>query len=112
MMFIKKAPNSHGWVNPRDVEDLWKDQFNYFYREEEEFVFPVTVHPDVCGHPHGLFMLERYGLPFSREVSRFEELTFSTGSSNTSIRMMVLSGRPWSRSVTISNRRTSRRRAP
>ena len=24
MMFIKKAPNSHGWVNPRDVEDIWK----------------------------------------------------------------------------------------
>ena len=22
MMFIKKAPNSHGWVNPRDVEEL------------------------------------------------------------------------------------------
>lgn len=59
MMFIKKAPNSHGWVNPRDVEELWLDQFNYFYREEDEFVFPVTVHPDVCGHPHGLLMLER-----------------------------------------------------
>lgn len=60
MMFIKKAPNSHGWVNPRDVQDLWLDHFEYFYREEEDFVFPVTVHPDVCGHPHGIFMLERY----------------------------------------------------
>ncbi|KAK3058215.1 hypothetical protein LTR09_001293 [Extremus antarcticus] len=59
MMFIKKAPNSHGWVNPRDVEELWLDQFNYFYREYDEFVYPVTVHPDVCGHPHGLMMLER-----------------------------------------------------
>lgn len=45
MMFIKKAPNSHGWVNPRDVEELWMDQFNFFYREYDEFVFPVTVHP-------------------------------------------------------------------
>ncbi|OJJ52596.1 hypothetical protein ASPSYDRAFT_51713 [Aspergillus sydowii CBS 593.65] len=27
MMFIKKAPNSHGWVNPRDVEDIWKVGF-------------------------------------------------------------------------------------
>jgi hypothetical protein len=60
MMFIKKAPNSHGWVNPRDVEELWMDQFTFFYREYDEFVFPVTVHPDVCGHPHGLMMLERY----------------------------------------------------
>ena len=24
MMFIKNSPNSHGWVNPRDVEDIWK----------------------------------------------------------------------------------------
>lgn len=43
MMFIKASHNSHGWVNPRDVEDLWLDQFNYFYREEDEFVFAVSV---------------------------------------------------------------------
>jgi len=37
------------------------DQFEFHYREEDDgFVFPVTVHPDVCGHPHGLMMLERY----------------------------------------------------
>lgn len=24
MMFIKNSPNSHGWVNPRDIEDIWK----------------------------------------------------------------------------------------
>lgn len=24
LMFIKNSANSHGWVNPRDVEDLWK----------------------------------------------------------------------------------------
>lgn len=24
MMFMKSVPNSHGWVNPRDVEDLWR----------------------------------------------------------------------------------------
>lgn len=33
MMFIKKAPNSHGFVNARDVEDIWRDHFDYFYRE-------------------------------------------------------------------------------
>ncbi|KAG7009330.1 peptidoglycan deacetylase [Physcia stellaris] len=59
MMFIKKAPNSHGWVNPKDVEDLWRDHFDYFYREYDEFCFPVTIHPDVSGHPHVIFMLER-----------------------------------------------------
>lgn len=59
-MFIKKAPNSHGWVSPKVVEELWLDHFNYFYREYDEFIFPVTIHPDVSGHPHALFMLERY----------------------------------------------------
>ncbi|TCD65973.1 hypothetical protein EIP91_001965 [Steccherinum ochraceum] len=32
MMFIKSSPNSHGWVNARDVEQLWKDTFSYLYR--------------------------------------------------------------------------------
>lgn len=59
MLFIKKAPNSHGWVNTRDIEDMWRDHWDYFYREEEEFCFPVTIHPDACGHPHGILMLER-----------------------------------------------------
>ncbi|EER29022.1 Polysaccharide deacetylase family protein [Coccidioides posadasii C735 delta SOWgp] len=59
MMFIKNAPNSHGWVNPRDVEDIWKDHFDYFYREYDEFIFPMTIHPDVSGRPHVLLMHER-----------------------------------------------------
>ena len=65
MMFIKKAPNSHGWVNPRDVEELWRDHFDYFYREYDNFCFPVTIHPDVSGHPHVIFMLERLVIFFS-----------------------------------------------
>lgn len=59
MMFIKNAPNSHGWVNPRDVEDLWKDHFDYFYENYDEFVFPMTIHPDVSGRPHVLLMHQR-----------------------------------------------------
>ncbi|MEV5077835.1 polysaccharide deacetylase, partial [Streptomyces sp. NPDC056159] len=26
MMFIKASPNSHGFVNPRDIEQMWRDQ--------------------------------------------------------------------------------------
>ena len=59
MMFMKKVANSHGWVNPRDVEQLWMDHFDYFYREYDEFVFPMTIHPDVSGRPHVLLMHER-----------------------------------------------------
>jgi peptidoglycan-N-acetylglucosamine deacetylase len=59
MMFIKKAPNSHGFVNPRDIEQIWRDQFDWVYRECDYAVFPITIHPDVSGRPQVLMMLER-----------------------------------------------------
>lgn len=59
MMFIKKSPNSHGFVNPRDIEQMWKDQFEWVYREMDYAVFPITIHPDVSGRPQVLLMLER-----------------------------------------------------
>jgi peptidoglycan/xylan/chitin deacetylase (PgdA/CDA1 family) len=59
MMFIKTAPNSHGWVSPRDVEQLMRDQFDWVYREYDYAVFPITIHPDVSGRPQVLLMHER-----------------------------------------------------
>jgi peptidoglycan-N-acetylglucosamine deacetylase len=59
MMFIKKAPNSHGFVNPRHLEEIWRDQFDWVYREMDYAVFPITIHPDVAGKPQVLLMLER-----------------------------------------------------
>jgi len=59
MMFIKASANSHGFVNPRDVEQLWRDQFDWVYRELDYAVFPLTIHPDVSGRPQTLLMLER-----------------------------------------------------
>ncbi|MTJ06108.1 MAG: polysaccharide deacetylase [Sediminimonas qiaohouensis] len=59
MMFIKKSPNSHGFVNPRDIEQMWRDQFDWVYRNMDYAVFPITIHPDVSGRPQVLMMLER-----------------------------------------------------
>ena len=59
MMFIKSSPNSHGFVNPRDIEQMWRDQFDWVYREMDYAVYPMTIHPDVSGRPHVLLMLER-----------------------------------------------------
>jgi peptidoglycan/xylan/chitin deacetylase (PgdA/CDA1 family) len=59
MMFIKQSANSHGFVSPRDIESLWRDQFDWVYRELDYAVFPVTLHPDVSGRPQVLLMLER-----------------------------------------------------
>ncbi len=60
MMFIKKAPNSHGFVNPYDIEAIWREQFDWVYREMDYAVFPITIHPDVSGRPQVLMMLERF----------------------------------------------------
>jgi len=59
MMFIKSSANSHGFVNPRDIEQMWKDQFDWVYRELDYAVFTMTIHPDVSGRPQVLLALER-----------------------------------------------------
>ncbi|MEU5281066.1 polysaccharide deacetylase [Streptomyces asoensis] len=59
MMFVKASPNSHGFVTPRELETLWRDQFDWVYRENDYAVFTMTVHPDVSGRPQSLLMHER-----------------------------------------------------
>ena len=59
MMFIKASPNSHGFVNPRHLEEMWREQFDWVYREQDYGVVTFTVHPDVSGRPQVLLMLER-----------------------------------------------------
>lgn len=59
MMYIKGYANSHGYVSPQVIEQLWKDQFDWVYREMDYGVFPFTIHPDVSGRPQVLMMLER-----------------------------------------------------
>jgi peptidoglycan/xylan/chitin deacetylase (PgdA/CDA1 family) len=59
MMFVKKSPNSYGFENPRNIEQLWRDQFDWVYREYDYAVFAMTIHPDVSGRPQVLLMHER-----------------------------------------------------
>ncbi|KAG1857346.1 carbohydrate esterase family 4 protein [Suillus subalutaceus] len=47
-------------VTPQAIEQLWKDTFTYLYREEQDFIFPLSIHPDVSGRPQVLLMLERF----------------------------------------------------
>ncbi|MEW9586191.1 polysaccharide deacetylase [Paraburkholderia sp. DGU8] len=74
MLFIKKSPNSHGFVNPRDIESMWRDQFEWVYRENDYAVFPISIHPDVSGRPQVLLMLERLIAYFKR----YEGVRFCT----------------------------------
>ncbi|GAA9193832.1 polysaccharide deacetylase [Helicobacter pylori] len=59
MMFIKKSPNSFGFVSPRDIGQMWIDQFDWVYREMDYAVFSMTIHPDVSARPQVLLMHEK-----------------------------------------------------
>lgn len=47
---------------------------DYFYREEEWFVFPLTLHPDTAGRPHVLVTVEK----LIEYVKTFEGVEFCT----------------------------------
>ena len=46
-------------LSPRDIEQMWQDQFDWVYREQDYGVVAFTIHPDVAGRPQVLLMLER-----------------------------------------------------
>jgi peptidoglycan/xylan/chitin deacetylase (PgdA/CDA1 family) len=54
-----KQPSTHGYVDTRSIEQLWKDQFEFYYREYDTFVFPISIHPQVSGKPQVILMHER-----------------------------------------------------
>ena len=59
MMFIKSAPNSHGFVNPRDVEQCGATSSTGSIASSTT-PSSRTIHPDVSGRPQVLLMLERF----------------------------------------------------
>lgn len=54
-----KQGSTHGFVDPYVIERMWKDQFEYYYREYDNFVFPISIHPQVSGKAHIALMHER-----------------------------------------------------
>ena len=59
MMFIKKSPNSFGFISPRDIGQMWIDQFDWVYENMDYAIFAMTIHPDVSGRPQVLLMHQR-----------------------------------------------------
>ena len=43
-----RPPNSYGFINPRQIEKMWRDEFDWVYWEMDDEIFP-TIHPDVSG---------------------------------------------------------------
>ncbi|OAP64882.1 hypothetical protein AYL99_00854 [Fonsecaea erecta] len=54
-----KQASTHGFVDPYVVERLWKDQFDFYYREYDQFIFPISIHPQVSGKAQVILMHER-----------------------------------------------------
>ncbi|KAI1343660.1 glucose 1-dehydrogenase [Xylariaceae sp. FL0016] len=49
-----------GYVNPRDLQQMWEDQFEYLYKEHDTFVYCISIHPQVSGKSKVLPMHKRF----------------------------------------------------
>ena len=69
MSYYPHTANSHGYVDPRQIEQMWKDRFLWLWHNEREvpngsttsfLVFPLVLHPDTSGMAHVIGMIERF----------------------------------------------------
>ncbi|KAL8832396.1 MAG: hypothetical protein Q9170_004897 [Blastenia crenularia] len=73
LSYLPHVPNSHGYVDVRVIEQMWKDRFMWLWEhahEEQEgtegkegiteFIFPMVLHPDTSGMAHVIGMVERF----------------------------------------------------
>lgn len=44
---IPGRAGAQGFVDTHVVERLWKEQFDFAYREYDSFIFPISIHPQV-----------------------------------------------------------------
>lgn len=52
-----------GFVDTATVERVWKQHFDFLYRECPEdgsFIFPISIHPQVSGKPQIMLLHERF----------------------------------------------------
>ncbi|KAJ5259306.1 xylanase/chitin deacetylase [Penicillium angulare] len=75
MQFLPHCENSHGYVDVRVIENLWRDRFLWIRDNEEEPIFPILMHPDTSGMAHVIGMLERM-LGWLKEWEREGEVEF------------------------------------
>ena len=58
-MFVKTAPNSHGWITGQQLGQIWIDYFDWIYRNHDYAIYPLALHPDAAAKPHLMLALER-----------------------------------------------------
>ena len=65
LQYYPHMPNSHGYVDVRNIEQMWKDRFLWLWENSMSegagnFVFPIVLHPDTSGMSHVIGMIERF----------------------------------------------------
>ena len=65
LQFYPNIPNSHGYVDVRLIEQMWKDRMEFLRNEvadgdESMKVFSIILHPDTSGMAHVIGMVERF----------------------------------------------------
>ena len=58
-IFVKTAPNSHGWITGQQLGQIWIDYFDWIYRNHDYAIYPLALHPDAAAKPHLMLALER-----------------------------------------------------
>ena len=53
----KASADGHGFVNPRRLEEIWRDRFDRVYQEMDYAALPRAIHADVSERPQTLLML-------------------------------------------------------
>jgi len=48
-----------GLSAPSKVEEIWKDEFTFMYRDVPNGIYTLTMHPEIIGKGHRIMMLER-----------------------------------------------------
>ncbi|KAL9026583.1 MAG: hypothetical protein Q9196_004766 [Gyalolechia fulgens] len=94
LSYLPHVNNSHGYVDVRVIEQMWKDRFLWLWdhaweecgdggglgRERvTEFIFPIVLHPDTSGMAHVIGMVERFltwlaGWGHEVEFCRYEDI--------------------------------------
>ncbi|KAI4271175.1 MAG: hypothetical protein L6R38_006925 [Xanthoria sp. 2 TBL-2021] len=68
LSYLPHVNNSHGYVDTRVIEQMWKDRFLWLWENADhegsdegvnDFIFPICLHPDTSGMAHVIGMIER-----------------------------------------------------
>ncbi|KAK9414278.1 putative NodB-like protein [Seiridium unicorne] len=74
----------NGLIDPDVVFKLWTAQFDFYYREYDNFIFPISIHPQVSGKAQVQLLLEKViahinshegvqWVPFEEMVGQFKD---------------------------------------